>query len=61
GLGRPESPLNVVRTSWVRTIRDQCVEAGVPFFFKQWGGATPKSGGAELDGREWKQMPEAAS
>jgi protein gp37 len=42
---------------WVRSIRDQCVAAGVPFFFKQWGGRTPKAGGRTLDGREWSEMP----
>lgn len=42
---------------WIRSLRDQCVEAGVPFFFKQWGGHTPKAGGRELDGQIWNQMP----
>jgi protein gp37 len=42
---------------WVRDIRDRCVAAGVAFFFKQWGGRTPKAGGRELDGRTWDQMP----
>jgi protein gp37 len=42
---------------WVRDIRDQCLSAGVPFFFKQWGGPTAKSGGRVLDGRVWDQMP----
>ncbi len=46
---------------WVRDIRDQCLAAGVPFFFKQWGGRTPKSGGRLLDGREWSQFPEAVT
>jgi protein gp37 len=27
--------------NWVRSIRDQCVAAGVPFFFKQWGEWAP--------------------
>jgi protein gp37 len=45
------------RIEWVREIRDACVEAGTPFFFKQWGGPTSKSGGNELDGRVWAQMP----
>jgi len=49
-----------VAPEWVRAIRDQCLEAGVPFFFKQWGGRTPKAGGRELDGREWNQMPAPA-
>jgi protein gp37 len=42
---------------WVREVRDQCVAAGVPFFFKQWGGLRPKSGGRKLDGREWNEWP----
>lgn len=42
---------------WARQIRDQCRVAGVPFFFKQWGGRTPKSGGRLLDGRTWDEMP----
>jgi len=43
--------------AWVREIRDQCVAARVPFFFKQWGGRTPKAGGRVLDGKKWDQMP----
>lgn len=46
---------------WVREIRDQCIAADVPFFFKQWGGIRPKTGGRELDGREWNEMPRAYS
>lgn len=46
-----------LKPEWVRAIRDQCAERGVPFFFKQWGGIRPKSGGRELDGREWSQYP----
>ena len=42
---------------WVRSLRDQCVAAGVPFFFKGWGGRTPKAGGRELDGRTWDEYP----
>ncbi|HXG36545.1 MAG TPA: phage Gp37/Gp68 family protein [Dehalococcoidia bacterium] len=42
---------------WARSLRDQCVAAGVPFFFKQWGGPTPKSGGRLLDGRTWDEFP----
>jgi len=42
---------------WAREIRDQCVQAGVPYFFKQVGGYTPKAGGRLLDGREWNEMP----
>ena len=43
--------------SWARGIRDDCVAAGVPFFFKQWGGRTPKALGRELDGERWDEMP----
>lgn len=43
---------------WVRDLRDRCVERNVAFFFKQWGGRTPKTGGRELDGRTWDQFPE---
>ncbi|MBI3636412.1 MAG: phage Gp37/Gp68 family protein [Candidatus Rokubacteria bacterium] len=42
---------------WVREIRDQCLNARVPFFFKQWGGRTPKSGGRLLDDRAWDETP----
>ncbi len=44
---------------WVLEIRDQCLEAGVPFFFKQWGGTNKKLSGRQLDGRTWDQMPTA--
>lgn len=43
--------------TWVRSIRDQCKAATVAFFFKQWGGIRPKTGGRKLDGREWSQFP----
>jgi protein gp37 len=49
---RPADP------TWVRDVRDQCVRAGVPFFFKQWGGRTPKAQGRDLDGLVWDQLPE---
>lgn len=42
---------------WVRPIRDRCVEAGIPFLFKQWGGRTRNAGGRVLDGRTWDEMP----
>jgi len=44
---------------WLREVRDQCLGSGVAFFFKQWGGLRPKSGGRELDGHEWSQFPRA--
>jgi protein gp37 len=46
-----------IRAEWVRELRDRCAAEGVAFFFKQWGGRRPKSGGRELDGRTWHQMP----
>lgn len=48
-----------VKAEWVEDIRDDCAESGVPFFFKQWGGRTPKAGGRLLDGRTWDAMPAA--
>ncbi len=44
---------------WARGIRDSCRRADVPFFFKQWGGRTPKALGRELDGEVWDEMPTA--
>lgn len=54
-----ESGLNhrPVKEEWVTGIRDICREADVPFFFKQWGGRTPKAGGRELAGETWSQTP----
>lgn len=43
--------------AWVIEIRDQCVSAGVPFFFKQWGGTNKKRTGRLLEGRTWDEMP----
>jgi protein gp37 len=48
---RPMNP------AWIREIRDQCVGAGVPFFFKQWGGVRKKWTGRVLDGRTWDELP----
>lgn len=45
---------------WAQDIRDQCIGAGVPFFFKQWGGRTPKHNGRVLDGRTWDDKPPLA-
>lgn len=46
-----------MQLGWARQLRDTCRRASVPFFFKQWGGRTPKAGGRELEGRTWDQMP----
>jgi protein gp37 len=49
-----------VDAAWVADIRDQCVRAGVAFFFKQWGGVQKKKTGRELEGRTWDEMPQLA-
>jgi protein gp37 len=46
-----------MEVEWVREVRDQCISSGVSFFFKQWGGYRPKTGGRTLDGYEWNQLP----
>lgn len=46
-----------VDSQWVMDIRDQCVKAGVAFFFKQWGGVQKKKTGRTLEGRTWDEMP----
>lgn len=43
--------------AWAIELRDQCLSTGVAFFFKQWGGIRPKSGGRLLHGREWNDYP----
>lgn len=45
--------------AWARGLRDLCVREGVPFFWKQWGGLTPKANGRHLDGEIWDQFPDA--
>lgn len=50
-------PMNA---AWAIAIRNRCRTVGVPFFFKQWGGRTPKAGGRLLDGQTWDQMPALA-
>jgi protein gp37 len=42
---------------WVFDIRDQCLDADVPFFFKQWGGVNKKKNGRTIDGRTWDDTP----
>lgn len=53
-----------MRADWARSVRDQCVDAGVPFFFKQWGAHDEdgvrrgkKASGRVLDGRLWNELP----
>ena len=47
-----------MQADWVRQIRDLCVDAEVPFFFKQWGGPVKSRTGRALDGRTWDEMPD---
>lgn len=58
-----ESGVNArpLKYEWVAELRDNCTAANVAFFFKQWGGRTPKAGGRELDGELWDQLPEKAA
>jgi protein gp37 len=49
-----------MREGWLLDLRDRCTAQGVSFFFKQWGGRTPKAGGRRLEGREWSELPIAA-
>ncbi|MBP7136173.1 MAG: phage Gp37/Gp68 family protein [Sphingomonadaceae bacterium] len=46
-----------MKPKWVRSIRDQCIEQGVAFHFKQWGGVVKSKHGRALDGRNWDDMP----
>jgi protein gp37 len=46
-----------VDVEWIRELRDRCIDADTAFFFKQYGGVTPKAGGRNLDGRTWGQWP----
>jgi len=48
---RPMKPL------WAQWVRDQCIDQGVPFHFKQWGTADKKAAGRLLDGRTWDAFP----
>ncbi|MEX2410981.1 MAG: phage Gp37/Gp68 family protein [Candidatus Paceibacterota bacterium] len=50
-----------MKPEWVINIKQQCEQAGVSFFFKQWGGRNKKKTGRELNGKIWSQMPEMPS
>ena len=74
GTGRPELELDEIDwvivggesgpgarpmdVQWARAVRDQCVAASVPFFFKQWGGVRKHRTGRTLDGRTWDEFPD---
>ena len=49
-----------MKKEWVIDIRNQCREAGVAFFFKQWGGFNKKKTGRVLEGKTWNEMPAKA-
>lgn len=61
-IGGGESGIGYRRCeeSWALELRDQCQAADVPFFWKQWGGRTPKARGRTLAGRTYDEMPVAA-
>ncbi len=50
-----------IQPEWVRDIRNQCTQAHVPFFFKQWGGMHKKKSGRLLDSRTWDELPREVS
>jgi len=61
-VGGESGPLaRPMNEEWVIEIRDQCVDQGVPFFFKQWGGTNKKKAGRTLQGRTWDEMPVGAA
>lgn len=57
GGGESGAERRLCDPAWARGLRDLCHREGVHFFWKQWGGFTPKSGGRELDGRTWEEYP----
>ena len=50
-----------MEAAWVTDLRDQCLAARTPFFFKQWGGTNKKLAGRTLEGRHWDEMPHQES
>ena len=52
--GRRPRPM---KPEWVYDIHNKCLEAGVPFFFKQWGGTNKKKAGRVLKGKVYSEMP----
>jgi protein gp37 len=57
GGGESGAGYRAPKLEWARGLRDLCVNSGVPFFWKQWGGLTPKANGRLLDGRTWDEYP----
>lgn len=54
--GPGHRPMN---TLWVEDVQGRCAASNVSFFFKQWGGQTPKAGGRTLHDRTYDEMPVA--
>jgi protein gp37 len=50
-----------MKGAWVRSIREQCIDANVPFFFKQWGGVHKREAGRKLDGFTYDDLPVLAA
>ncbi len=46
-----------MQKEWAIEIKEQCQRAGVPFFFKQWGGVNKKRAGRILEGQTWDELP----
>ena len=46
-----------IQEEWVVDIRNQCLQADIPFFFKQWGGQNKKQKGRTLEERTWDDLP----
>lgn len=61
GGGESGAGARPVDPSWALQLRDTCVRQNVPFFWKQWGGRTPKAGGRLLNGEEWNEYPAVAA
>lgn len=58
GGGESGPGFRAPKEEWALELRDRCNEAGVAFFWKQWGGLRPKSGGRLLAGQEWNEYPD---
>ena len=59
GGGESGPGFRPVNPTWARELRDKCLDEDIAFFWKQWGGRTPKAGGRLLDGKVWNQYPVA--
>ena len=55
--GESGAGARTLKREWVVSLRDQCERAGVPFFFKQWGGVRKGENGRSLDGQTYDGYP----